>query len=110
MNALKKAAKALGIEVPVLTDYRVRIPPGGRTGALVETTITWRLDAPATSGHQRNAETFSTLGVDSDQLAAAVIATEKMLNGVVTRRGGAKPKQTGRERRRTAQGRSRAGG
>ncbi len=40
MNALKKAAKALSIEVPKLADYRVRIPPGGRTGALVETTVT----------------------------------------------------------------------
>ena len=28
---------------------------------------------------------FSTQGVDSDQLAAAVIATEKMLNALVKR-------------------------
>ena len=28
---------------------------------------------------------FSTLGVDSDQLAAAVIATEKMLNAIAPR-------------------------
>ncbi len=41
--------------------------------ALVETLITWR--------GEDGAETCSTLGVDSDQLAAAVIATEKMLNG-----------------------------
>ncbi len=75
MNALKKAAKKLGLEVPRLADFRVRIPPGGRTGALVETIITWE-------DPQGN---FSTLGVDSDQLAAAVIATEKMLNAVAPR-------------------------
>lgn len=75
MNALKKAAKRLGLDVPRLADFRVRIPPGGRTGALVETVITWHPDGSDEAG-------FSTLGVDSDQLAAAVIATEKMLNAV----------------------------
>jgi hypothetical protein len=40
--------------------------------------ITWR--------SERDPEgSFQTLGVDSDQLAAAVIATEKMLNSVVLR-------------------------
>jgi D-citramalate synthase len=78
MNALRKAARALKLAVPRLTDFRVRIPPGGRTAALVETVITWRSeDDPEGS--------FSTLGVDSDQLAAAVIATEKMLNAVALR-------------------------
>jgi D-citramalate synthase len=110
MNALKKAASALGIDVPALTDYRVRIPPGGRTGALVETTISWRIETPDPTSRHKSGETFSTLGVDSDQLAAAIIATEKMLNGVVTRRGAANPKRAGRERRRANPGRSRAGG
>jgi len=53
-------------------DFKVRIPPGGKTGALVETVITWRMG--------KRGEPFSTLAVDSDQVAAAVIATEKMLN------------------------------
>jgi D-citramalate synthase len=75
MNALKKAARKFGLEVPRLADFRVRIPPGGRTGALVETVITW----------EERGGNFSTLGVDSDQLAAAVIATEKMLNAVAPR-------------------------
>jgi len=110
MNALKKAAKALAIEVPILADYRVRIPPGGRTGALVETTITWLPDDVTTSGRRKTGETFSTLGVDSDQLAAAIIATEKMLNAVVTRRNGSKPNRTTRERRRTSGGPSRSSG
>jgi D-citramalate synthase len=82
MNALKKAVRGFGIEIPQLEDFRVRIPPGGRTGALVETLITWR-----GNGRQPN---FSTLGVDTDQLAAAVIATEKMLNAIATPRGRAR--------------------
>jgi D-citramalate synthase len=73
MNALKKAVKKFGIQVPRLADYRVRIPPGGRTAALVETVITWQGDSEGT---------FKTLGVDSDQMGAAVIASEKMLNRV----------------------------
>jgi len=65
--------------VPELVDYRVRIPPGGKTGALVQTVIAWKDEA--------NREgTFSTLAVDSDQLNAAVLATEKMLNAVAMRR------------------------
>jgi D-citramalate synthase len=76
MQALAKAARRLELPMPELVDYKVRIPPGGKTGALVETVITWR------SGR---ATPFSTLGVDSDQLAAAVIATEKMLNLVAGR-------------------------
>ena len=81
MNAVKKAVEKFGIEVPQLEDFRVSIPPGGRTGALVETVITWR-----SGGGDEG--TFTTLGVDSDQLAAAVIATEKMLNEVVSRGAG----------------------
>ena len=84
MNALKKAARAFDLEIPKLADFKVRIPPGGRTGALVETQVTW---APGTGkGSRSQGETFTTLGVDSDQMAAAVIATEKMLNLVATRR------------------------
>jgi D-citramalate synthase len=78
MNAIRKAAKKLQLEVPRLADFRVRIPPGGRTTALVETVITWKSEDDAF-------ENLTTLGVDSDQLAAAVIATEKMLNAVVLR-------------------------
>ena len=83
MNAVRKAVKPFEIEVPRLDDFRCRIPPGGRTGALVETVITWRQESGARGS--KNVETFSTLGVDSDQLAAAVIATEKMLNAVLSR-------------------------
>ncbi|HXK24718.1 MAG TPA: alpha-isopropylmalate synthase regulatory domain-containing protein [Myxococcota bacterium] len=78
MNALRKAARRLELPVAQLTDFRVRIPPGGQTAALVETVISWK-------GNGRADEGFTTLGVDSDQLAAAVIATEKMLNALASR-------------------------
>ncbi|MGE4657953.1 MAG: alpha-isopropylmalate synthase regulatory domain-containing protein [Gammaproteobacteria bacterium] len=71
MTALRIAMREHGFELPHLADYRVRIPPSGRTEALVETLIRW--------GEEGGVD-FSTLGVDSDQTAAAVIATEKMLN------------------------------
>jgi D-citramalate synthase len=88
MNALAKAARRFQLELPRLEDFRVRIPPGGRTEALVETQITWRRTGA-------EAGTFSTRGVDSDQLAAAVIATEKMLNVIAPRQ---KPPRTTRRR------------
>jgi D-citramalate synthase len=80
MQALGRAARKLGLKLPMLVDYKVRIPPGGKTGALVETVITWRMGA--------RGRPFSTLSVDSDQIAAAVGATEKMLNVI------AKPRTT----------------
>ncbi len=100
MNALRSAAKQFEIEVPRLVDFRVRIPPGGRTAALVETVITWK------SGNAADG-TFSTLGLDSDQLAAAVIATEKMLNAVLTQpKSKEKPakKPTQKSRKTTSRG------
>ncbi|MFS0490233.1 alpha-isopropylmalate synthase regulatory domain-containing protein [Leadbetterella byssophila] len=70
MNALKKALKKKGISLPSLTDYLVRIPPGGKTDALCETIITWDLDGKNTK----------TRGLDSDQTVSAIEATQKMLN------------------------------
>ena len=65
-------ARKLDLEVARLEDYRVRIPPGGRTAALVETLITWKSDL-------HDDGTFSTLGVDSDQLAAASARKRRMM-------------------------------
>lgn len=70
MNALKKVYKKLKQDLPVLTDYAVRIPPGGKSDALCETIITWRY----------NAREFKTRGLDSDQTVSAIKATQKMLN------------------------------
>ena len=69
MKALKKIYKSLDRKIPKLIDYNVSIPPGGRTDALVETTITWA-----------NGREFKTRGLDSDQASAAIKATLKMLN------------------------------
>jgi (R)-citramalate synthase len=74
MNALKKIYKQKKIELPQLTDYAVRIPPGGKSDALCETIITWA---------QNNKE-FKTRGLDSDQTVSAIKATQKMLNLIVS--------------------------
>lgn len=70
MNALKKIYSHLKVNIPRLTDYIVTIPPGGKTDALVESIITWETDSGA----------FITRGLDSDQTAAAIKATVRMLN------------------------------
>ena len=69
MKALQKIYDKIGKTIPQLLDYRVAIPPGGKTDALVETVITWA-----------NGKEFKTRGLDSDQSAAAIKATLKMLN------------------------------
>lgn len=69
MNVIKKIYKRLRKPLPRLIDYAVTIPPGGKTDAFVETVITWQGD-----------NDFRTRGLDSDQTAAAIKATMKMLN------------------------------
>ena len=70
MNALKKVYHKKKLSLPLLTDYAVRIPPGGKTDALCETIISWDL----------NGREFKTRGLDSDQTVSAIKATQKMLN------------------------------
>jgi len=70
MNAIKGTYVAYEKQLPELVDYSSRIPPGGQTSALVETTIMWK----------KNGNLFKTRGVDSDQLLSAIEATIKMLN------------------------------
>jgi len=72
MNALKKIYKQKKMVLPELTDYAVRIPPGGKSDALCETIITWR----------HNGREFKTRGLDSDQTVAAIKSTLKMLNSI----------------------------
>ncbi len=69
MNALKIIYKGKNMTLPSLVDYTVSIPPGGKSDALCETTITWD-----------NGREFKTRGIDTDQTFAAIQATEKMLN------------------------------
>jgi D-citramalate synthase len=70
MKALRVIYDRLGKSLPLLTDYQVSIPPGGKTDALVETVITWNMDS----------REFKTRGLDADQTESAIKATEKMLN------------------------------
>jgi (R)-citramalate synthase len=70
MQALKSIYDRLDKILPRLINYKISIPPGGRTDAFVETIITWEID-----GRQ-----FKTRGFESDQQAAAITATLKMLN------------------------------
>ena len=71
VRALRKIYKVtLGRKFPMLTNYAVSIPPGGRTDAFVQTVITWRY----------NDKVFRTRGFDADQTEAAIKATIKMLN------------------------------
>ncbi|MCR4995324.1 MAG: 2-isopropylmalate synthase [Bacteroidales bacterium] len=60
----------LGRKFPWLSNYAVTIPPGGRTDALVQTTIEWTF-------MERN---YRTHALDADQTEAAIKATIKLLN------------------------------
>ena len=45
VRALRKIYKVpLGRKFPMLTNYAVTIPPGGRTDAFVQTVITWSFE------------------------------------------------------------------
>ena len=62
--------KYLNRTFPLLANYQVTIPPGGRTDALVQTVISW----------DNNGSILRTRGLDADQTEAAIKATFKMLN------------------------------
>ena len=75
MRALRQIYKhQLGREFPMLRNYTVSIPPGGRTDAFVQTIITWEMGG----------KVFKTRGLDADQTEAAIKATIKMLNIIET--------------------------
>ena len=61
---------SLGRTFPWLSNYTVTIPPGGRTDALVQTTIEWTF----------RDQTYRTHALDADQTEAAIKATIKLLN------------------------------
>ena len=60
----------LGRPFPWLSNYSVTIPPGGRTDALVQTTIEWVFEE----------KTYRTHALDADQTEAAIKATIQLLN------------------------------
>lgn len=70
VKAVRSIYTDLGRTFPRLTNYAVNIPPGGRTDALVHTTISW----------DYNGHSMKTRGLDADQTEAAIQATVKMLN------------------------------
>jgi len=70
MKALWKIYDELEKKHPVLTDYVVTIPPGGKTDALVECMITWNFEG----------NLIKTRALDSDQTVAAIKCTTRMLN------------------------------
>ena len=72
VRALRRIYKTLDRPFPMLTNYAVSIPPGGRTDAFVQTIISWRHEGVD----------FKTRGLDADQIEAAIQATLKMLNKV----------------------------
>lgn len=72
VRALRKIYTDLGRPFPMLTNYSVSIPPGGRTDAFVQTIISWNYAGVD----------FKTRGLDADQTEAAIKATLKMLNKI----------------------------
>ena len=74
VRALRKIYAGLDKPFPILTNYTVSIPPGGRTDAFVQTIITWNFKG----------EEFRTRGLDADQTEAAIKATVKMMNKIET--------------------------
>ena len=70
MHALAIIFEKNGRKLAQLTDYAVRIPPGGESDALCETIITWNYGG----------KELITRGLDCDQTVSAIKATQKMLN------------------------------
>lgn len=71
VRAVRKIYKeTLCRKFPMLKNYAVSIPPGGRTDAFVQTDITWGFEE----------RIIRTRGLDADQTEAAIKATIKMLN------------------------------
>ncbi len=70
VKALRKIYQKLDRNLPILRDYVVTIPPGGKTDALVECMITWE--------HEDNI--IKTRALEADQTVAAIECTRRMLN------------------------------
>ena len=75
-DALDKILAAhTNVSRPSLVDYQVHIPKGGKTDALTEAAITWELD---------NKRKMTTRGVNSNQVFAAMQATLKVINTLMS--------------------------
>lgn len=67
MVALRKLAPKMGLEIPKLLDFEIVIPPGGNSNSIVEANIKWD-------------NGMVTHAVSSDQVRAAIKATERVIN------------------------------
>ncbi|MCK5877162.1 MAG: 2-isopropylmalate synthase, partial [Candidatus Marithrix sp.] len=76
MNALREILIQFQIKVPQLLDYEVTIPPGGKTDALVQATICWQIGS----------SNITTRGINPDQNMAAVEATVKLINTIISQK------------------------
>ncbi|MDM8557528.1 alpha-isopropylmalate synthase regulatory domain-containing protein [Candidatus Parabeggiatoa sp. HSG14] len=79
MNALQQILTQFDIPVPQLLDYEVTIPPGGKTDALVQAAISWKVQQK-----KDHSTIITTRGVNSDQNMAAIEATVKMINMIIS--------------------------
>ena len=79
MNALQEILKKFNIPIPRLVDYVVTIPPGGKTDALVQAAISWEVE------EEGKLLTITTRGVSPDQNMAAIEATVKVINLILSR-------------------------
>ncbi|MDY6993312.1 MAG: alpha-isopropylmalate synthase regulatory domain-containing protein [Pseudomonadota bacterium] len=80
MNALQSLLTQFDIPIPLLLDYVVTIPPGGKTDALVQAAISWQITA-----ENGQPMTIITRGVNSDQNMAAIEASVKIVNIIITK-------------------------
>lgn len=79
MDAMQSLESELSIELPDLVDYKVHIPKGGKTSALTEASISWRL---------ANGKMMTTRSTNANQVYAAILATLKMVNTLIHRQKG----------------------
>ncbi|MCK5719864.1 MAG: 2-isopropylmalate synthase [Thiomargarita sp.] len=78
MNALKQILQKFQIPIPLLLDYEISIPPGGKTDALTRAVITWQLNL-----ENQDPKIITTRGVNVDQNIAAIEATIKVINLII---------------------------
>ena len=73
INAVAQIFEPIGVTIPQLTDFEIRIPRGGQPNALTECLIIW----------DQTGKTLRTRGVHANQVFAAINAALRMLNLVL---------------------------
>ncbi|MFM2484242.1 alpha-isopropylmalate synthase regulatory domain-containing protein [Celerinatantimonas yamalensis] len=71
IDAMQTPLQQFKLTLPTLTDFEIRIPPGGKTNALTECFISWQCE---------DGQKLRTRGVHSNQVYAGVHATLRMIN------------------------------